>query len=263
LIVSADNVDQAVGYLGSEGVLVVGDRSLEAIVGAVERAREVGVSKIAVDPVVGIPLVDFSSTVDRYRRASQLNLPMVFSSANVVEEVEADSLGVHALLAVLAVELGASIYHVVEDSYKTIHSVSEAREALRLATEAYRRKETMRGYYSRLLAIKQANPPEKPTIGPGERIDYVEPMWDRRGYVRIEVDHERGVIVAAYIGYRGDIVIVEGTHGPSLARALARKAGLDPEHAAYLGYELAKAELALKLGKSYIQDEDLIAVPWG
>jgi dihydropteroate synthase len=29
------------------------------------------------------------------------------------------------------------------------------------------------------------------------------------------------------------------------------------EHAAYLGRELEKAEIALRLGRSYVQDEDL------
>jgi dihydropteroate synthase len=48
-----------------------------------------------------------------------------------------------------------------------------------------------------------------------------------------------------------------------VARALVRKVGLDAEHAAYLGYEVSKAEIALKLGKTYIQDEDLLVTPWG
>ena len=263
LIVSSESVDSILGLLPSDGVLVVGDRSVERLSESVKKAREVGVWKIIVDPVVGIPLVDFSQTVERYRSASKLGLPMIFSSANVTEEVEADSHSLHALLSALAVELGASLYHVVEDSYKTLHSVSEAREALRLAVEAYTRRESMKGYYSRLLIVKQANRPEGSTLGPGERVGYVEPRWDRRGYVRVEVDHVRGVIVVAYIGYDGSRVVVEGTHGPSVARALVRKVGLDAEHAAYLGYEVSKAEIALKLGKTYIQDEDLLVTPWG
>ena len=263
LVISSDSVAYVAGFLGSGEALVIGDRSVEKLEKAVGEAREVGVSKIIVDPVVGIPLVDFSETVARYRLASKLNLPMLFSSANVTEDVEADSHGIHAILVVLAVELGASIYHVVEDSYKTVYSVSEAREALRLAVEAYRRRESMRGYYSRLLIVKQPNPPEKPTLEGGERVGYLEPRWDRRGYVRVEVDHERGVIIVAYIGYDGSRVVVEGSHGPSLARAIVRKAGLDAEHAAYVGYEIAKAEIALRLGKTYIQDEDLIVTPWG
>ena len=35
---------------------------------------------------------------------------------------------------------------------------------------------------------------------------------------------------------------------------------IDPSHAFYLGYELAKAVTALTLGKNYVQDE---ALHWG
>jgi dihydropteroate synthase-like protein len=263
LIISSDSADGILELLPSDRVLVVGDRSVERLEKVVGKAVEVGVSRIILDPVVGIPLVDLSSTVERYRLASKLGFPTLFSSANVTEEIEADSHSLHALLVVLALELGASVYHVVEDSYKTIHSVSEAREALNLAVEAYTRRESMRGYHSRLLIVKQGSRPEGALIEPGERVDYIEPRWDRRGYVRIEVNHERGVIVAAYIGYDGSRVVVEGRHGPSIARALIRRVGLEAEHAAYIGYELAKAEMALKLGKTYIQDEELLVTPWG
>ncbi|MFN4045722.1 MAG: dihydropteroate synthase-like protein, partial [Acidilobaceae archaeon] len=262
IIVSTEHMEASLEHVGGDKAIVIGDRSVEALARAYERAREAGISKIIVDPVVGVPLVDFASTIARYREASRIGCPTLFSSANVVEEVEADTHGVHAILAALAVELGASIYLVVEDSYKSMHSTAEAREALRVASGAYARKTTMRGSFSRLLIVKQQNPPEKPTIkAPGERVDYIEPRWDKRGYVRVEVDAERGVIIASYIGYKGETHTVEGRHATSVARALVRKAGLDPEHAAYLGYELAKAEIALKLGKSYIQDSPLINTP--
>lgn len=263
IIVSTEHLEASLSHVGGDKAIVVGDRSVEALARASERAREAGVSKIIVDPVVGVPLVDFASTIARYREASRIGCPTLFSSANVVEEVEADTHGVHAILAALAVELGASIYLVVEDSYKSIHSTSEAREALRIASEAYARKAAMRGSFSKLLIVKQQNPPEKPTIkAPGERVDYIGPRWDERGYVRVEVDAERGVIIASYVEYKGGTYTVEGRHATSVARALVRRAGLDPEHAAYLGYELAKAEIALKLGKSYIQDSPIINTPW-
>ncbi len=263
VIVSTEQLEYSMGYVEGDKVIVVGDRSVEALAKAYEKAREAGLSKIIVDPVVGVPLVDFASTIIRYREASRIGCPTLFSSANAVEEVEADTHGVHAILAALAVELGASMYLVVEDSYKSIHSTAEAREALRIASEAYARKSTMRGVLSKLLIVKQQNPPEKPSVKAlGERVGYLEPYWDKRGYVRVEADFERGVIIASYIEYKGATYTVEGRHATSVARALVRKAGLDPEHATYLGYELAKAEIALKLGKSYIQDSPLINTPW-
>jgi hypothetical protein len=39
-----------------------------------------------------------------------------------------------------------------------------------------------------------------------------------------------------------------------------RPTNVDPSHAFYLGYELAKASIALTLGKEYRQDE---ALDWG
>ena len=42
--------------------------------------------------------------------------------------------------------------------------------------------------------------------------------------------------------------------------ACAGTGPIDPQHAFYLGYELAKAMTALTLGKRYVQDE---ALRWG
>ena len=38
---------------------------------------------------------------------------------------------------------------------------------------------------------------------------------------------------------------------------MLREVTLTQEHAAYLGKELEKAEIALKLGKQYVQDDPL------
>jgi dihydropteroate synthase len=44
------------------------------------------------------------------------------------------------------------------------------------------------------------------------------------------------------------------------AEVLRQDAKMDPSHAFYLGYELAKASTALTLGKAYMQDQEL---RWG
>ena len=46
----------------------------------------------------------------------------------------------------------------------------------------------------------------------------------------------------------------------SLFAAMARQESIDPAHAFYLGYEMAKAVTALTLGKNYVQDQ---ALRWG
>ncbi len=266
LVVSASSVEWALEVLPPRGALVVGSSDLDELGRAAARALEAGVKRVVLDPVLGLPLIGFVESLERIRKASsRFELPIAFTAANFVEEMEADTHGIHAVLAVAAVEAGASVYYVVEDSYKSYRSVAEAREALRLASEAARLRSTPRGLPSRLYVVKQpVRPPREDPGVEAERVGYVEPRWDRRGYVRVYVDHERGVIVAVYRLYTGRVVAaVEGRHAPSVARALVRAAGLDPEHAAYLGYELAKAELALALGKSYTQDEPVIVPVWG
>ena len=41
---------------------------------------------------------------------------------------------------------------------------------------------------------------------------------------------------------------------------MSERAAIDPAHAFYLGYEMAKAVTALTLGKNYVQDQPL---RWG
>jgi len=265
LVVSASSVEWALRLLPEGGALIVGSSDLGELRGAVERALEAGVERVVADPVVGLPLIGFLESLERVRRAaSTLSVPVAFTAANFAEEVEADTHGVHAVLAAAAVEAGASLYYVVEDSYKSFRATAEAREALRIASEAAWLRSTPRGLPSRLYVAKQ--PVKPPREDPGveaARVGYVEPRWDRRGHVRVYVDHDRGVIVAVYRLHTGRVVAAfEGRHAPSIARALVRAAGLDPEHAAYLGYELAKAEIALRLGKSYTQDEPVIVPVW-
>ncbi|MCE4612802.1 MAG: dihydropteroate synthase-like protein [Desulfurococcales archaeon] len=265
LSVSPSILEVASGLIDSKTAIVVGDRDLGRLKASLSFAVSVGIRRLIVDPVVGIPIIDLADSVARYAEASRLGPPMLFSAANALEEIDADTHGMHAVMAILSVELRASMYLVVEESYKSYRSTAEAREALRLATMAYARKAPPRGLYSRLFVVKQPSKPPRPhETSRGEMVWYLPPRLDKRGYVEISVDHERGVITASYKLYRGrkEVVTVEGVHGPSIARALIRKAGLDPEHSAYLGYELCKAEIALRLGKSYVQDEPVIVPIW-
>ena len=85
---------------------------------------------------------------------------------------------------------------------------------------------------------------------------------DPRGYLVVGVDHEEGVMVVEWRPFKGEPRRFAGRHATSLARAVVREVGLDPEHAAYLGYELAKAEIALALERGYTQDEPVIVPVW-
>ena len=53
---------------------------------------------------------------------------------------------------------------------------------------------------------------------------------------------------------------LQGTDPFTLFEEMKQRANIDPAHAFYLGYELAKAVTALTLGKNYTQDQ---ALRWG
>lgn len=261
--ISAGDAAKYMEALPRGSLVILGERDVSALERSVELYRRAGYEKIAADPVVGLPLIDYSRTPERYARAEVLRVPLLFSGGNAATVLDADSHGVYAILAAMAVELSASLFLVVEDTYKTIHAAAEAREALRLAYRAWSRRIQPHGLGSRLLVLKQLEPPPRATIPfEGSRVveGPVEPVMDR-GYFRIEVDHERHMImVECRVGRERRVYA--GATARYLARVIARETGITPEHAAYLGEELAKAELALRLGKTYIQDSDLLRPVW-
>jgi dihydropteroate synthase len=53
---------------------------------------------------------------------------------------------------------------------------------------------------------------------------------------------------------------LQGTDPFLLFEEMQRREPIDPSHAFYLGYEMAKAVTALTLGKNYTQDQ---ALRWG
>src|SRR5262249_517990 len=52
-------------------------------------------------------------------------------------------------------------------------------------------------------------------------------------------------------------MLLSGTDPFQLFEEMRARAEIDPSHAFYLGYEMAKAVTALTLGKNYVQDKAL------
>lgn len=245
--------------------IIVSGENLASLVEAVKKLRENGYAMVAVDPSLSPPIIGLLPSLRRVEEAaSTIEAPIVFSAANIIEEVQADTHSAHALLALIAAEAGASIYYVVEDSYKSYRSTAEAWEAVKYASASLALKGS-RIPFSRLFVIKQPKPPSRPLRPGGKvvRVGYIEPEMDQAGYVHIQVDHERGVIMLTFYPRGGEPVTYEGVHPTSLLRALVRDHKVSLEHAGYIGFELAKAEEALTLGKTYIQDSPVIVPVWG
>jgi len=274
--VSARDVDRVARVLGSgKGVVVIPEdiSSLEVALSsvrlAVEKLEEVGVRKVLVDPLVKPPGVGLAESVVRfYHFRRSLGYPHLFSTANVYEMIDADSHGIVALLLSLTLELGASAVLATEESDKAFWAVEEHAIARLMAYSSVARRSPPKDlpYGADLLVLKEkrlpvAKPPEVGT--PVKRVGTVPYTPDPRYFVRIYVDHSRGkVVVDVHDATSGKVLArYAGTEATSLARAVVRDVGLTPEHSAYLGYELCKAELALRLRRSYVQDLDLLKSP--
>ncbi len=175
---------------------------------------------------------------------------------NVTELTDADSIGINAILAGIAMECGVSLLFITEASDKTRGSVRELKTASQMMFLAKSRKTTPKDLGIDLLtfkekrrALKSRLPKSKPVkakIGVKKQ--------DSLGDFTIHVDFEKIVAVHSKSGVTD--VSVEGTKAVEICDTILRL-GLvsDMGHATYLGRELEKAEIALRTGRSYVQDE--------
>ena len=88
---------------------------------------------------------------------------------------------------------------------------------------------------------------------------YKEWRRDPRGYFTIKPFVEEGIIRARFHNYRHEVLIlIESETAEALYNTIVREQLVTSlQHAAYLGFELAKAEIALKENLHYNQDDAL------
>lgn len=221
----------------------------------VEAAKFFGILVIA-DPVLNPPLAGLAASIKGYIdfRSANSNLPLFFGVGNVTELLDADSQGANALLAALGLELEASILFTPEFSPKARGSVGELRTASEMMVLARHRHSPPKDLGIDLLVLKEKKyrPEEKITeLYTPARADHRYAM-DAAGSFKIRIADEK--IVASH-----PTMDVAGTSARDVLNTLI-DFGLVTrlDHAGYLGRELEKAEMALRLKRSYIQDEPLL-----
>ena len=239
---------------------------LEQLNRNIELARSLGFNKIIADPVL-TPLltpntIESLAAYSEFKRRNP-SLPMLFGAGNVTELVDCDSLGANMLLAGMACELGASIILTTEASNKTKGSVREISTAVKMAMLSRRRKSPPKDVGFDLLVLKEKRRHEEPYDRKTEEAVKIlralnrEFIYDPLGCFRIMLDRELGEIVVSHFVYgsnRPDL-IVKGVEPLDITTTIIEKGLISRmDHAAYLGAELEKAEIALITGKSYTQD---------
>jgi len=186
------------------------------------------------------------------------DVPLFFGAGNVTELVDADSQGVNTVLAATALEVGAGILFTTEASPKTRGCVRELARASEMSYLARKREQPPKDLGIDLLVLKEKRFLDES----GEKEDGLS--FERVGNERdgvledssFRVYLEDGLIRVVY-RHGGGKIAWEGDSAESISKRILAEAGVSRTHAAYLGRELAKAEIALRLGKNYVQDEDL------
>jgi dihydropteroate synthase-like protein len=267
LNISVSNVDLVASYLRTDQAVVAVPSSTggEDLIKVIEMLQDMGFNKILVDTIVRPPTLGFvDSIIELSKIRSRVRYPILFSPANVYELIDADTPGVIALLIDIGFELGASSVLITESSVKARGASLEASISRELIYRAFLKKSPPVNQGIDLLIIKDKkdlNIPVPAHEGVVERVSGGEgqPRLDMRYYVKIYVD-KGGKQIVVDVHDRSNNKILKryvGSKALDLGRTLLRDYEINVDHALYIGYELSKAETALRLGKSYVQDEDL------
>jgi dihydropteroate synthase len=220
---------------------------LSSLIRAVDLCKAKGIPCLA-DPVLDPIHFGFMTSLERYARLrrERPDVEILMGTGNLTELTDADSQGVTAVLLGICSELQIRNVLVVQVSPHTRRTVLEHDAARRLMYRAREDESLPKGYGGGLLSLHDLRPyPETP-----EQVAAMAAGVRDQNF-RIEVA-EDGIHI-----YNRD-----GHHVARDPFALFDKLGVEADgaHAFYLGYELAKAEIAAALGKRYTQDGSL---DWG
>ena len=242
------------------------------------RALALGVSAMA-DPVLSPPLLGLAESICRYRDFHQAfpKVPLFFGAGNVTELLDADSPGANGLLAAIGAEVGASVLFTPEYSDKARGSIRELRRASEMVHLAGARKTPPKDLGLDLLVLKEkrrrpeAEMPEEFIEveacgrggGGGEGVDGVDGDATVVCRRRMEMDpagsFRIGVATGKIVVIHDAVTLVGVSARDLLAEIFDRGLVTRLDHAAYLGRELERSEIAIVLGRSYSQDEPLFS----
>jgi dihydropteroate synthase-related protein len=256
-----DTVGPTIARAGIAAVIIPDEeRSLESLVRNVEAARRLGIKEIIADPVLDPIGHNITESILRYHEFHKMypEVPVFLGAGNVTELMDVDTIGVNATLCGIGVEVGASILFTPEYSDKSQGSIAELKRASEMMMLSNIRESSPKDLGLDLLCIKEKR--RRPDFLLPENMIQARPSkgWrvDPAGPIRIHIVPDRisgngGLIVAEH-----EKTSVVGKNAREVMGTLLElKLVSRLDHAAYLGRELEKAELALQFNRSYAQDD--------
>ncbi len=221
---------------------------VDSLYRAMDRLAEQGRDFIA-DSILDPIHFGFTSSIIRYNelrhRYPECNIMM--GVGNLTELTEADTSGINAVLFGIISELGINNVLTTQVSPHACSAIREADRARRIFYAAKQQQSLPKGIDSALLTTHARKP------FPYSADEIAELAAEIRDpSFRIQVS-EAGVHI-----YNRDGINTADDPYTLFAELTALQN--DAPHAFYVGVELAKAQIALRLGKRYVQDEQL---DWG
>ncbi|MBZ0168493.1 Pterin binding enzyme [Candidatus Methylomirabilis lanthanidiphila] len=226
-------------------------KGLDSLAANVEAMERLSVTRYLIDPILAPIGFGFAESLSRYTEARRRfpQAEILMGVGNITELTDADSIGINALLTGVMSELQIRYALTTEVASWARGSVRELDLARRLIYYARQRGVLPKNLDDGLLTIKdrRVECPSEAELREMQRM-VTDPHF------RIFADRD-----AIYV-FNRDLFIKE-TDIRRIFDQLTAHLGPEPTgHAFYLGRELMKARIAMRLGKKYIQEEDLT---WG
>jgi dihydropteroate synthase-like protein len=258
------NIETAGPIVARAGITAVvipdEEKSLESLLKNIKAANRLGIEKIIADPVLDPVGHNITESIVRYHEFHRMypEIPVFFGAGNVTELMDVDTIGVNATLCGIGAEAGASILFTPEFSDKAYGSIRELKRASEMMQLSRIRESSPKDLGLDLLCIKEKRRrPDSPLpqnaiqarSSKNWRVDPTGPICIR--IVPDSISGNGGSIVAEH-----EKISVVGKNAREVMDTLLElKIVSRLDHAAYLGRELEKAELALHFNRSYAQDD--------
>jgi dihydropteroate synthase len=252
LSVNGSNIEAAKELAGTGArVVVLPDLggTLETLEPSLDKLTRWGVPCL-IDPILEPIGLGFMASLERYAevRRRYPDAEMLMGIGNLTELTAADSTGVNAMLIAVCQELGVRAVLTTEVIPWARGAVREVDIARRLMHYAVTGHTIPKGVDDRLVTIKdpqilEFTEEELRTL----QVDITDPNF------RIFTDHEAITVL-------NNELFIRTTDVTRIGDIFAQLGVDEPTHAFYLGKELARASLAVTLGKTYRQEG---ALSWG
>ncbi len=251
LVLSVNRTNRDAARLWGCEVVAVPDASssLDGLDDTVEFLTRAGVP-FRIDPVLEPIGFGFAGSLGRYlevrRRYPQVE--MLMGVGNLTELTDVDSAGVNVMLLGICQELGIRSVLTTQVINWCRSSVRELDLARRLVWYACQNRVLPKHLEPELLLLRD---PKLREHGEQTLAELAAHVTDRNFRVFAEED---------LIHIINSQMHLRGTDPFALFQEMQARGAIDPSHAFYLGYEMAKAVTALTLSKNYVQDQ---ALHWG